>query len=482
MKYAPRIRWEFLALALLAAAARLPAAETWTRDDAAHLLRRAGFGGTPHQIDALHALGEPAAVEYLISGHLPPGAKPPFVYAELEPFKPAPITATTAQEANRQRQQDIQRLREWWLDRMVRTDRPLEEKMTLFWHGLLTSGAREVREVEMLAGQNALFRAEATGNYNRLIREILHDPAMLRYLNAEQNVKGAPNENLARELMELFTLGEGAGYTEKDVAEVARALTGAAIVQGRYFFRPLRHDTGPKTIFGITGPAFPDDVPNLIFQSPRPAQYLARRLWLFFAGPDPLPSDLKPIEEALLRSGYELKPALSALFTSSAFYSPRVKFAQIRSPADLLVGTIRMLDLQPTDQLLRASLTAMDGMSQVLLQPPNVRGWPGGESWITSATLYARYNAAAMLVQGGPGNPPAQPMSLLAEFTAGTGAAEFVDSAAKRFLGRPLDEAKRQALLKVIGTAPLRPGTPQTDRRLRQVIALILATPEYQLE
>src|SRR6266850_1921178 len=230
---------------ILVISLRLSAAtpESWSHDDAAHLLRRAGFGGTPQQIDKIHAMGKFAAVDYLLKTGptTRPTTQPVFAAVNLPAFEMDKLP-DDKQAAQMQRRMEVQKLRAWWLDRMCRTDRPLEEKMTLFWHGLFCSGFMEVKEPSFMLQQNDLFHREAIGNYKRLAHEIIHDPAMLKYLNADQNIKGKPNENLARELMELFTMGEGNGYTEKDIAEVARALTGLAVGPRGAVFRPFRHD------------------------------------------------------------------------------------------------------------------------------------------------------------------------------------------------------------------------------------------------
>src|SRR5688500_1670377 len=230
----------------------------WTREDAAHLLRRGAFGGSPQQIDALHSMGRDAAVEYLISGKGPEGASPVFEPVKLAEFELEEIERGTGKDARKEAIKDsrvaLQQYRVYWVERMLKTDRPLEEQMSLFWHGLLTSGLQEVKYGHWLIQQNQLFHKHALGNYKGLIGEIIHDAAMLRYLDADKNVVGKPNENLARELMELFTMGEGQGYTEKDIAEVARALTGMAVVQDKAAtFRKNKHDAGTKTIFGKTG-------------------------------------------------------------------------------------------------------------------------------------------------------------------------------------------------------------------------------------
>jgi uncharacterized protein (DUF1800 family) len=484
-------------------------AQDWTRQDAAHLLRRAGFGGTPQQIDRLHALGKPAAVEYLLTGNLPQGAAAPFDATRLEDFKfdfaetaPAGANLPPNKQRNAQRRIEIESLREWWLDRMVRTDRPLEEKMTLFWHGLFCTGIKEIKDSDAMARQNATFHQHALGNYKALTLAIVHDGAMLRYLNNDQNVKGKPNENLGRELMELFTMGEGQGYTEKDIAEVARALTGLAPsgagrngkgkVAGVAGLRMNQHDTAPKTILGQTGNFGPDDVVNLIFARPEPAEHLARRLWLFFASADPEDDDLAPIAAAIRDSNYDVKAGLRALFTSPSFYSERCKFALIKGPVDLCVETLRNLEVTPTPPLMSRLAKQVKEMYQELFQPPNVRGWVGGEHWITSATLFTRYNTATAMVNGqleringnGKGKaqgPLASPSQLFPQLKGDVTATQVVDAAIARFLQRPLHPDKKQALIQTMGDAPIHPGQPDTDKRIREVLELIVSTPEYQV-
>jgi uncharacterized protein (DUF1800 family) len=563
MTIAPlRIAWtrRVLALLLITLAPLSFAAGTWSRDDAAHLLRRAGFGGTPEQIAAIQALGRDAAVDYMLTGQLPAGVQPVFPAVTFADFKMTPVERDgnadrkelykTIQRLGRQ---DLFRYRGYWVDRMIRTDRPLEEKMTLFWHGLLCSGIQEVKLGGLMIEQNQLFHKHALGNYKTLIAAIVHDPAMLKYLDADKNVVGKPNENLAREIMELFTMGEGQGYTEKDIAEVARALTGMGVLgrDGAAGFRPMLHDRRSKTIFGQTGDFKPDDVPNLIFSRPQPPQYLARKLWEFYAFPNPSPEDIAPVVQALRESKFELKPALRALFTSPTFYSEQAKFALIQSPTELCVSTARTLGLTPNGLLVAGQLGKM---GQELFQPPNVKGWPGGEQWITAATLFNRYNVCTALVEGkplgapgglgkqnnkpnatsqaermealalardnatgavnqgnadnapanprlarlraamaqrgrlgpngGPGAglfPAASPAKLFPDLKAEPTADQVVDAAIARFLQRPLHPDKRTTLIESLGKEPIKMGQPESDRRIRETVSLLLSTPEYQV-
>lgn len=509
-----------LLLALFLLATPAIAQNTWTRDDAAHLLRRAGFGGTPDQIAALQALGKDAAVDYMLTGKLPDAAQPVFEPVTLPDFTTTPVDTNPKDATDRKAlqkliqqkgRQDLVKYRAYWVDRMLKTDRPLEEKMSLFWHGLLCSGIKEVKLGELMIQQNKLYHEQALGNYKKLVASLIHDPAMLRYLDADKNVVGKPNENLGREIMELFTMGEGQGYTEKDIAEVARSLTGMAVQpkDGLALFRPRQHDDRPKAIFGKTGNYRPDDVVDLIFSQPQPAQYLAKKLWEFFAYPNPTSDDIAPVVDALRKSNYEIKPALRAIFTSPNFYDSKAKFALIQSPTELCVSTARELEQNVQGEAIAAQVGKM---GQELFQPPNVKGWPGGEQWITAATLYTRYNVCSAMVEGklagGGGmnlkannNPNAQlrqerqaaraaangrmtpvnPAKLFPTLKTQTTAPEVVDAAIARFLQRPLNPDKRAALIGIFGDMPVQLGRPASDQKIREMISLLLSTPEYQV-
>ncbi len=518
MKSKARIAPLVLLMTLLTGPASLLAENVipagWTRADAAHLMRRAGFGATPVQIDALFALGKAGAVEYMLSGQAPPGVAPPFASAELPKFvhhdpeePPAPTTRPgTDEERTRQLQLKIlrkirkgalqvQHLRDWWLDRMVRSDHPLEEKMTLFWHGLLTSGVKEVKDGEMLVRQNLLFHEMALGSYLKLTHGIINDGAMLRYLNAGENIKGKPNENLARELMELFTMGEGNGYTEQDIGQAARALTGLGAGNFGSVMRPRLHDDDVKTIFGKTGNFGPDELVELILSKPEPAQYLAKKLWEFYAYPEPSMADLAPVIDALRSTRYELKPALRAIFMSPQFYSEKAKFSLITSPTEIVVQTIRELGPQSEPPAFGSVLRDMSVMGQELLQPPNVKGWPGGEHWITSSSLFTRYNTACNLVNGTygegggrfaqpstrPAARPVSPRELFPKLPVDCSKEQLVDAAIDHFLQRPINTQKRDVLIKSLGDSPLTLGQKGTDQRVREMLCLLLSTPEYQV-
>lgn len=518
----PRLRF-WLSAALLATAGVPVAADIagrvkpWTRQDAAHLLRRAGFGGTPEQIDRLAAMSRKQAVESLLNfDRIPDSAERPTI-DRYEPPERRELRAMTDEQRqkirmdrNRQDQANLHLMRRWWIDRMVTSPRPLQEKMVLFWHGHFTSGAREVRMPQALWNQNELFRRMAVGNFRTLLLEVSKDPAMLVYLNNAQNIKGRPNENYARELMELFTLGIG-HYTETDIKEAARAFTGWSIDRetGEFLFRARQHDDGVKTVLGRRGKLNGGDVIDAILAQPRAAEYVAGRMWTFFAGTEPPPNVRKHLGNVFRKNEYEIKPLLLAIFTHDAFYSDRVMYAEVKSPVELLVGTLRTLEIKPTD--LDAMVLALRMMGQELFQPPNVKGWDGGYDWLTSATLFNRYNAMARIISGtqdaaaarrrrmmspavddlamkndGPLSSPQSPFDPMPLVRARKLASveAVVDDFVARLIGRPLADERREVLIEALRSSlksPADVGAAANADAIRELLMLIVATPEYQL-
>jgi uncharacterized protein (DUF1800 family) len=389
-----------------AAAAGLPQARTWGRAEAAHLLRRAGFGGTPQEVDQFAALGLSQAVDLLVDYE-----RIPQTDAEYEPVRGVDRQAMRRrlrergdderreirQRLDRLNRAQIEEMRAWWLRRMIVTPRPLEERMTLFWHGLFTSGQREVRNATMMWDQNALLRRHALGNFRALVTAISQDPAMLRYLDNANNRKQAPNENYARELLELFTLGAG-NYSEQDIREAARALTGWTIRDGQFAEVRRMHDAGEKKFLGRTGDFDGHDIIRITLEEPAAARHLARKLLVYFVRDDPAPADVAALAAVVRASDFDLRETMRVLLKSEMFYAPEARFSRIKSPVDLVVGTFRVLELPPNDMY--AAVRAIRGMGQDLFQPPNVKGWDGGRKWINTATVFARYNFASGLLTG----------------------------------------------------------------------------------
>lgn len=349
-----------------------------------HLLRRTGFTSTKRQVDELrnHSLTE--IVELLLNAPQPAPKAPTYVIKDQESEKLA------VQKAK-------QELPLWWIYTMRDTPNPLLEVMTLFWHGHFTSAAYKVRHPGFLARQNELLRHHALGNFRTFTYEISIDPAMLVWLDNGTNVKKSPNENYARELMELFTLGIGA-YTETDVKEAARALTGWKLEKtGEVKFIKNQFDNGSKTVLGKSGNLGLRETIDIVVEHPACARFIATKLWSFFAYPNPEDEVIDGTANAFKESGFEIKSLLRAIFTSDAFYSDRAYRAVVKNPAEYVVG---LLALFPQLKLKNeaALLHSMDLMGQELFNPPNVAGWPGGAAWLNSSALLARCNFADVLV------------------------------------------------------------------------------------
>lgn len=494
--------------------------KNWDYAQARHLLARAGFGGTPEEIAKLQALGLRGAVDFLVDFQQQPEVDLPFQpdrpsreqVAELLKASPEQKRKLTQQR----RQQDLtqlRELREWWIKRMLQTERPLEEKLTLFWHGHFATEHRTVRNSTAMYLQNQQLREHAAGNFGVLLHAIVHDAAMLRYLDNNRNVKGKPNENLAREIMELFALGEG-HYTEQDIKEGARALTGYSFEQpsGKFRFNRSAHDTGEKTIFGQPGDYDGDEFVDLILKQPAAAPFIARKLFVFFVHDNPDDATIDRLARAFRESNYELAPLLKTMFLSREFYSQRAMGTQIKSPVQLIVGTLRTLGLRDLEA--PALTLATRTMGQDLFDPPNVKGWDGGAAWINTNTLFARDNFAAMLIARGANlpTPGLAPSGSNKKKRAGQGqgrllpgldiagkldivslleaqelssTAAVVDYLSKTFLAVPLSDAKRTELIEFLGPLPPTDQWPgQRDEirvKIGGLLVLLMSMPEYQL-
>ena len=363
-------------------------------DGARLLLNRTGFGATQAEIE--HYVGmsrEQAAKALLATSRTAAVTSPPPAMIATGPLQyPRRGAGASDEEIKMFRQQQVREgldLRGWWVGEMLSTPSPLTERMTLFWHNHFVSSQQKVKLTELMYRQNVTLRAQALGNFGAMLHAVARDPAMIIYLDSAQNRKGAPNENFARELMELFTLGEG-NYGESDVKEAARAFTGWSLdrERGEFVFRRALHDYGPKTVLGRTGNFDGDDVIDILLAQPSTAEFVSRKLWREFVSPDPDATEVKRIAARFRDSGYDIKTALYALLTSDAFYARENRGTLVKSPVDLVVGTLHQFGMHPGDTIPFAVAAA--GMGQVLFAPPNVRGWPGQETWINSSRLLAR--------------------------------------------------------------------------------------------
>jgi uncharacterized protein (DUF1800 family) len=395
----------------------------WNADRARHLLERAGFGGTPDDVARLAALSPAQAVDSLVQFTAIPTTLKPFDESGIwdpgmDPFPPSRAEAVRLArehgeglgekmrpEGSQRRLQPVvdkffyslaansietQRLGLWWANRMLTTPRPLEEKLTLFWHGHFATGQNKTRDYRMMLKQNLMFREHAAGDLRALLVGILKDPGMLVYLDNGENVKAHPNENFGRELLELFTMGVG-NYGEKDVREAARSFTGWTNDALTFKFDTAQHDAGVKTFLGKSGPFNGEDIIDIILQQPVTAEFVSGKLYRFFVREDVSPAVKSTLGRTFRDSGYQLKPLLRQIFLSRDFYSPASVATQIKSPTQLVVSTYRKLGLTEVPTIPDFGRMT-GGLGQSLFDPPNVAGWAGGRTWITPSTLLQRGN------------------------------------------------------------------------------------------
>lgn len=377
---------------------------------AAHLLRRAGFGYSDAELDAAASMSYTDLVDKVVA----------------EQAQPLPVPADVTNHAQVVR---------GWYTHMATTSAQFPERMTLFWHGVLTSDFRNAGREPLVYQQNALYRDSGLANLRTLLAGVTRDPLMMRYLNLDASTAAAPNENYARELMELFTLGPG-NYSETDVRESARALSGlrialydaggARIAAPKYSaagaqqyadqvntlvragarFRgalvPRLHDAGSKTFLGHTGNLSVDDVIDILLAQAACAPFITRRAMTFFATPNPSDADINAVATQFRSSGYDIRTLMRAIFTSAAFTAPSNYRSLMRSPTDYMVAAMRALG---RPGLAAAAATAAPGMDQVLYDPPNVAGWPANSGWISSSALLARVNFATAATASANGSP-----------------------------------------------------------------------------
>ena len=354
-------------------------------DDAAHLLRRAGFGGTMAQIQALVGQDRATVVEAMLNAAPEPSI--------------APVGGVNANNW-----EQFMALTQWWYSRMLATAAPLVEKMTLFWHGHFCSAHDKVNDAVLLYRQNQTFRDNALGNFGALTHAVGRDPAMLLYLDNDPNVKGRQNENFARELWELFTLGVG-NYTQDEVVASARAWTGHGVSEGKgtptYLYTDARHDHGTKTIFGVSADWDGDEVLDLTLTNGAKgltlgvdrqvvaARFIARKLWAYFAYPNPDPSIVDGLASVFVSSGWDVKAVVRTILNHDAFYSSNAKQGLVRSPVEFMVACMKYSGISAGDA--HPEWYAQQ-MGQQLFNPPDVSGWKSNSYWISAASFWAKAN------------------------------------------------------------------------------------------
>jgi uncharacterized protein (DUF1800 family) len=354
---------------------------SWTDKEAAHLLRRAGFAALGSEVKQSAALGRQETVKRLLNGTPLDSAKSGAMLASIEELqadgKPLKADNITDQQL-------------YWLYRMAHTDAPLTEKMALFWHGHFTTSYRKVNDVRLVVQQIELFRKQGLGSFKDLVLAVGKDPAMMIWLDVNSNRKGKPNENYAREVMELFTLGIG-NYTEQDIREAARAFTGWHVdkAKAEVTYEPKQHDDGNKMILGKMGKFDAPGIVDVLFDQKALPSFMARKLLHFFATDTPSDEWVAAVA-ANFTSMKTIGEVLGSLFNSDAFYDEAIMMTLVKTPVEYVVDWMRAFSLPLT----RGFTGALRKMGQELYLPPDVAGWRGGQTWLLSSWLLARYQFA----------------------------------------------------------------------------------------
>ncbi|MBN9520416.1 DUF1800 domain-containing protein [bacterium] len=449
-------------------------ADPWDRRKAGHLLRRTGFGPTHAELEAAVRDGFEATVSRVLTGR-----------PETDDF-----TRTSdfmASERSLPAGAPLPRLTAWWLDRMLKTGHPLREKLALFWHNHFATSHAKVLNARHMLGQYRLIHRHALGSFRDLLVGIGTDPAMMVWLDTTESVRGRPNENYARELMELFSLGIG-NYTEADIREAARAFTGYEIVNGSGTFNSRKHDPTPKTVFDRTGPFRGDDVARMCLDNPATSRFVVRKLYRFLVSEAEVPAAdvVEGLAARLRDSGYDTGSVVATILRSKLFYSAAAYRARIKPPVEFALGIVRGLEATVGTLPLADALPAL---GQVPFAPPSVKGWDGGPAWLNAQTLLARNNLALALTST---DDPrfarrSDPAALLARHgKTQDGAA--VDFLLGVFLQGDVPAASRDRLLEYLDRAKTvrTPGywsaADAAGHRVRAVTHLVLTLPEFQLD
>lgn len=352
----------------------------WNLQTASHLFRRAGFGASLEELNSAVNKTPEQVIEDLFAAQESD--------AFLQDMKSLADSAIATG--------NVQQLSAWWAYRMLSTNTQLKEKTTLFWHGHFATGADKVTDPALMLSQNDLLRSFAFGDFSKLLLEISRDPAMLMYLDSATNRKAHPNENYAREIMELFCLGEGQ-YTESDIRELARCFTGWEIRRGEFRFNRYQHDTGTKSILGQTGEFGGEDGVRIVLEQKSAPEFIVSKLIRFFVMDEPTPDEalIAPLARMMRDSGMLIQPVLKQILTSNLFFSEHSIGRKVKSPVELAIGLLRCLEGSTNSFELASS---MHTLGQGLLYPPSVKGWDGGRTWINSSTLLGRSNLVRLLV------------------------------------------------------------------------------------
>jgi uncharacterized protein (DUF1800 family) len=407
----------------------------WSLRRVVHLHRRAGFAATWDEIERDLKDGPQAAIDRLLAGKAYSAAVPPDFAATSRLLADAAVASG-----------NIHRLKAWWLYRMIFSPDPLGERLTLLWHNHFATSFRKVQDVALMRRQNDLFRQFARSPFAELLTHVVKDPAMLVWLDADSNRRAHPNENLARELMELFTLGVG-NYSETDIKEAARALTGWTVKNREFREVAVYHDDGEKIILGRRGNWRGDDLTSILLEQPATSLRLAWRVCELLMGEGVVEQPaIDELAAGLREHELNITYAVESVLRSAAFFDDKNIGNRVLGPAEYIVGAVRALEVfdpPPSTIVLAEWMTAT---GQDLFEPPNVFGWTGGRSWINGRWLLARSNFAQRLADGGlqSASAPADWLQLAERRGCGQNADDFAGFLAKvLWAGGGEDEARQ---------------------------------------
>jgi uncharacterized protein (DUF1800 family) len=444
----------------------------WDLKKVGHLYRRAAFGATWSQLEAGLKAGPTKTIDELL--------KPDPAQAELDK-----LTAPLAESISRAN--NGPQARAWWVHRMLYSPEPLREKLTLFWHNHFATSNAKVNNAGFMLGQYQLMRRHALGNFRALLQEMSQDPAMMVWLDTSLSKKGMPNENYARELMELFSLGIG-HYTEKDIREAARAFTGWDIKDKKGVFDAKEHDNGDKAVLGRKGKWAGRDIVNICLDQPSAPLFIVHKLYRFLISETvpATPELLEPLAAQFRKSDYNFGALVETMLRSNLFFSPRVYRTRIKAPVDFVVGTIHALEGRVGAAALAG---AMEDLGQNLFYPPSVKGWDGGPTWLNGQSLLARQNLALAMTstEDARFGRRADPAQLVHKYGKRSDT-DVVDLFLNLFLQGDVPTEARSHLVQYQQqahkqTVPVY-WTKQdaADHRVRALCHLMLALPEYQLD
>jgi hypothetical protein len=459
------------------------------RQRIAHLLRRTGLSASKTEIDQYLPLGVQGTIEALLDFDKQP-----------EEFNDDEIVTLLRADAPNLRPPIVT---DWWTYRMLMTRRPLQERLALFWHNHFATSASKVQRGEFLLMQIQMFQRMGISNFHDLVLEVSRDPAMLVWLDGISNVKGKPNENYARELLELFTMGIG-NYTEQDIKEAARAFTGWTVrrLNGSFFFNAGQHDDSEKVFLGQQGSFGGEDIVRMAVEHPATARFISEKFYLGFIADAPDKKAIDALAKTFRESNYDIKALLRRILTSETFWSEKAYRKRIKSPVEFIIGTLRQMGLPerlreanlqtPQGQrmartFLRLAGSLMRKMGQMPLYPPSVKGWDGGTAWISSATMLERMRFADVLtgsMMGSGGGRAVRPMLLNLNSLSGETPATDLEVFSQSLQTTMDVELSRSTQQRLQGYLESKGGMETLESRDRAIIngalKIIFASPEYQ--